>query len=610
MSRFTVHAPAGGADPSMNVRTRTTGEVVRRVARYLRPYPWLAAGTIACALVSLAGSFAFPQLTQFVIDDVIGGRRADLLPVAALGLLGAFLVRDVFSSIRIRLNNVLEQNVILDIRREVYARLQRLSAGWFDQRASGDLMTRVLEDVNSMERLLIDGTEQGTVAVLSILGVIVVLFASEPTLATAALVPVPLLAAGALWYTLTAHRRYRAQRQASSAMNALLMDNLQGVRQIKAFGRETHEDGRFRERAEALRAGTLGVMKVWAWYQPAMAFSAGLGTVLVLYFGGKQVVAGTLTLGGLVKFLGYLALLYDPVGRLHTLNQMLSNARAAGERVFDILDEPTEESGTDASARASSGPWPRVRGEIVYEDVVVDYGNGRRALDGVSFMAKPGEMIALVGPTGAGKSTLVNLLPRFYRAASGRIYIDGRELADFPLAGLRAQLAVVSQEPFLFNGTIGENILFGRLDASPAEMETAARAANVHDFIARLPDGYATRVGERGVRLSVGEKQRISIARALLKDAPILILDEATASVDTATERLIQEALERLMRGRTSFVIAHRLATIRRAEQILVLRAGRIVERGSHASLLAAGGLYARLHLAQETTAAANAASA
>jgi len=594
----------------MNVRTRTTGEVVRRVARYLRPYPWLAAGTIACALVSLAGSFAFPQLTQFVIDDVIGARRADLLPLAALGLLGAFLVRDVFSSIRIRLNNVLEQNVILDIRREVYARLQRLSAGWFDQRASGDLMTRVLEDVNSMERLLIDGTEQGTVAVLSILGVTVVLFASEPALATAALVPVPLLAAGALWYTLTAHRRYRAQRQASSAMNALLMDNLQGVRQIKAFGRETHEDGRFRERAEALRTGTLGVMKVWAWYQPAMAFSAALGTVLVLYFGGRQVLAGALTLGGLVKFLGYLALLYDPVGRLHTLNQMLSSARAAGERVFDILDEPTEETGTAALARASSGPWPRVRGEVVYEDVMVDYGNGRRALDGVSLMAKPGEMIALVGPTGAGKSTLVNLLPRFYRAGGGRICIDGRELGDFPLAELRAQLAVVSQEPFLFNGTIRENILFGRLDASLDEMEAAARAANVHEFIARLPDGYATRVGERGVRLSVGEKQRISIARALLKDAPILILDEATASVDTATERLIQEALERLMRGRTSFVIAHRLATIRRADQILVLRAGRIVERGSHASLLTAGGLYSRLHLAQETAAAANAASA
>jgi ATP-binding cassette subfamily B protein/subfamily B ATP-binding cassette protein MsbA len=558
----------------------------------------MAAGTIGCALFSTAFSLTYPKLTQFVIDDVIGHHRIELLTPMMLALLGAFLLRDTFNSLRILINNIFEQDVIYDMRRDVYAQLQRLPVNYFDQRASGDLMTRVIEDVNSVERVLIDGTEQGSVALVSLIGVVVIMFATNVKLALVAMVPIPLLSGGAMWYTLTAHRRYRAQREASSAMNALLMDNLQGVRQIKAFEREPHEESRFAERADALRQGTLGIMRVWAAYSPAMSFAAALGMVLVLWVGGRQVVSGHMTLGQLVGFMFYLALFYEPVARLHGLNQMFQAARAAGERVFDILDTPIERAnGMPRKPFAS-----RVRGEVVYENVGFSYQPDRLVLRNISLQARPGQMLALAGPTGAGKSTLVNLLPAFYEATSGSIRIDGEDISGISLESLRAQIGVVSQEAFLFNGTIRENILYGRLDATETELLEASRAANCQEFISRLPDGYDSRVGERGVKLSVGEKQRVSIARALLKNAPILVLDEATASVDTATEKLIQEALEHLMTNRTSFVIAHRLSTIRKADQILVMQHGQIVERGTHEELVAADGLYSRLARIQNTT--------
>ena len=590
-------AVAGAKDPTFSAKSRSTWEIIRRVAKYLRPYRGMAAGTLGCAIVSTACGFAFPKLTQLFIDRVLVERRSEWLMPMMLGLIGAFLLRDLFNSIRIRINNTFEQNVIFDMRREVFGRLQRLPVNYFDQRASGDLMTRVLEDVNAVERVLIDGTEQGTVAILSLFGVLGFLIVLNPTLAAVALIPIPLLAGGALWYTLTAHRRYRAQREASSAMNALLMDNLQGVRQIKAYGQQAHEDTRFAQRADELRQGTLGVMRVWAAYSPAMSFAAALGSALVLWVGGHLVLAGSMTLGELVGFLFFLALFYEPIARLHGLNQMLQAARAAGERVFDILDTEME-----GNARRTQSLREPVRGEVIYEQVSFGYGPDRVVLSDVSLRARPGQMIALVGPTGAGKSTLVNLLPAFYEPTAGLITIDGQDTGGISLESLRQHISVVSQEAFLFNGTVRENILYGRLDATEAELHAAARAANCHDFISRLPEGYDSRVGERGVKLSVGEKQRVSIARALLKNAPLLILDEATASVDTATERMIQEALERLMAGRTSFVIAHRLSTIRRADQILVLRHGQIIEHGTHEELVELDGLYARLARIQNTT--------
>jgi ATP-binding cassette subfamily B protein/subfamily B ATP-binding cassette protein MsbA len=621
-SRFSTDSPFAA-------RSRTSWEIVRRVAHYLKPYKLFAIGTIGCAILSLAASFAFPLLTRHIINDVIGGKRAELLLPAILGVIGAFLARDLFNTIRIQLNNHFEQHVIFDMRREIYGRLQRLPAGYFDNHASGDLMTRVLEDVNAVERLLIDGTEQGTVAILGILGVTGILLWQNPVLAGVAMIPIPFLIIGALWYSLTAHRRYRVQREASSAMNALLMDNLQGVRAIKSFGREAHEDGRFADKAEGLRQGTLVVMKAWSFYSPAMAFCTAAGSALVLWIGGRQVIEGTMQVGDLVGFLFFLALFYEPIGRLHGLNQMLQSARAAGERVFDILDAPVERepipqpnaepehpltrpaatlSPSDGERDGVRGfpdhttmpghnparPW-RAKGEVVFDHVHFHYAEGQPVLKDINLHAKPGEMIALVGPTGAGKTTLAALLPAFYEATDGAIQVDGRDIRSLSLEELRSQISVVSQEPFLFNGTIRENILYGRLDASEADMVAAAQAANCHDFISRLPDGYDSKVGERGVKLSGGEKQRVAIARALLKDAPILVLDEATASVDTQTEKLIQEALEHLMAGRTSFVIAHRLSTIQHADQILVLKHGQIVERGNHETLLAQGGVYATL---------------
>ena len=585
-------------DPTFTAKKRSTTEIIRRVSVYLWPYKWLALATVGCAVLALLCAFAFPRLTQFIIDDVIDDGQTDKLTPVILLLLGAFFLRDFFNSVRIQVNNHFEQNVVFDMRRDVYGRLQRLPVSYYDKRASGDLMTRVIEDVNAVERLLIDGTEQGTVAIVSIFGVLAILFATNPVLAGMAMIPIPLLAIGAMCYTLTAHRRYRKQRQASSAMNALLMDNLQGVREIKAFGRERHEDERFTDRAEAMRQSTLTIMRAWAFYNPAMSFIAASGTSLVLWIGGRQVMNNDMSVGELVAFLLYLALFYEPIGKLHGLNQMLQAARAGGERVFDILDATEERKDI-----AESNPLPEpVRGEVEFREVHFEYTEDKPALHAISLTAKPGQMTALVGPTGAGKSTLVNLLPAFYEATGGAITIDGQSIAATSLESLRKNISVVSQEPFLFNGTVGENIAYGNLDADAEKIAEAAQAANCFDFISELTEGFGTRVGERGVRLSVGEKQRISIARALLKASPILILDEATASVDTATERLIQQALERLMAGRTTFVIAHRLSTIRKADQILVLKHGRITERGTHDELVGQQGLYARLARIQNTT--------
>ena len=566
-------------------------KTVGRVFAYLKRYPVLGSLTLLCASTGTAMVIVFPWVTGNIINDVVRAHHPELLWHFIRILLAAFVAQHVFNGLRLLLNNTFEQHVIFDLRSDLYSHMQQLPLRWFDNRATGDLMTRVLEDVTSVERMLIDGLEQGVVAVLQVVIVGVVLFRLDAMLAFVALSPIPLLGAGALAYTLTAHKRYRLQRSASSAMNALLHDNLAGIRQIKTFVREREEHAHFNAVSNQLREATLVVMKVWALYSPSMAFLAAAGSVMVAAFGANAVLHGRLDMGHYVQFLLSVPFLYDPIGRLHQLNQLFQAGRAAGERVFEIMDEQPE-PGESSESEVEAEP---ILGEVEFRNVSFAYDEAIPVLRGIRLHAHPGDTIALVGQTGAGKSTLVNLLTRFYEYDTGEILVDGRELRDLPKNTLRKAVGMVTQESFLFNGTIRENLRLGKTDATGEEMFAALEAANAREFVERMPKGLDTIVGERGVKLSVGEKQRVSIARALLKDPPILVLDEATASVDTATERLIQEALDRLMERRTSFVIAHRLSTVRHADQILVLDHGRIVERGRHGELLALNGIYATL---------------
>ena len=573
------------------------GPLARILRSFLR-YPWWCTLTLLSALGTTLLGLVFPQITRYAIDEVVAPGRLDRLPWMVLVLVLAFLLRDLLNALRVFWNNQLEQQVLLDLRQSLFSHLQRLSVTYYEKHPSGDVVSRLIDDINHVERVMLDGTEQGVVSVLTMVGVFWMLLNLHPTLALLSLLPIPLLLAGALAYTRGAHKRHRKIREMTGRLSAYLFDSVSGVREIRTFSAEGHEAERFHERADACKESTLSVMRLWGVYSSSMNFFASLGYVFLLAYGCRLLAEGggtEFTFGDFSAFLLYVPMFYQPVQRLHGINQMMQQARAAAERLFDLLDAPV-----DVKDRPFARPiTERPAGRIEFRNVHFSYSANVPILQGIDLTAMPGSVTAIVGTTGAGKSTLVSLIPRFYDPGEGAILLDGTDLRDFTLATSRAQIGIVAQEPFLFNGSIRENLLYGRRTANDQEIRDALEAAHAWDFVSQLETGWDAPVGERGVRLSVGEKQRLAIARALLKDPPVLILDEATSSVDTTTELHIQRALHRLMEGRTTFIIAHRLSTIRKADQILVLEKGRICERGSHNELIQQRGRYRQLHQAQ-----------
>lgn len=554
----------------------------------------------------VAGTFAFAGLTtgfelipawliKVLIDEVIQANRTELLSWVFGGLAAAYLLRNVCSSIRIRLNNSLEQQVVHDLHVQVFAALQRLSISFFENRPTGEIMSRVLNDTEHMQRIFVDGLEQTITAGLTLIGIMTVLFWLNWKLALLALLPIPLLVLGAAGFTKRVHGHYQAIRKGAAELNALLQDALAGIRETMGFNRQPYELERFGRKSDRCRQDTLKAMYLWSFYSPGMTLIGSLGGVLVLWFGTAEVIQQHLSVGELVMFVSYLALFYVPINQIHSVNHMLQHALAASERVFDILD--TVPDVHDRPGLAT--PHNRLKGEVAFQHVKFHYRADVPILTDVCIAVRAGERVALVGPSGAGKSTTLKLIPRFYDVTEGSVTIDGYDIRELPLDFLRSQIGLVQQEPFLFNGTVRENILYGNLSAGQDAIEAAARAARAHEFIMDLPDGYDTWIGERGVKLSVGQRQRVSIARVLLKDPPIVLFDEATSNIDTETEVKIREALSELTRGRTTIIIAHRLSTIHDVDRIIVVDRGRVVEDGTHEALMSRGGVYTRLYDAQ-----------
>lgn len=571
-------------------------KIAFRIFSYITQYPGIATAQLSFAILGTLLLLVFPQMSKMMVENVMDNDTLSLALkkekiVLYLGIaLGSFILKELFSHLRIITNNYFEQAAIFDLRSKLYNKLQRLPIPWFDERRTGDIMTRVAEDVPQMERLLIDGVEQGLVAIIQILVVIGFLFYHDVWAALAALSPVPLLFIGAICYTKNARHRYREVRKFTADMNALLVDNVAGIRQIKSYAAEVRQHTRFEKAATKVKKASLKVMKAWAIYSPSMSFANSLGYVAVLGISAWRITEGQMAIPTFVAFMAIIWALYDPILRIHQLNQMTQSSIAAAERVFSILDEDDEIHSTDGNILKTP-----ITGHVTYQNINFQYNKNTPIISNISLEAKAGQTIALVGTTGAGKSTLVNLLTRFYEYDSGEICIDGLPIHQLNKNSLRDQIGYVTQEPFLFNGTIKDNLKLAKPNASETEMWTALKAANAHLFVNAYQDKLNTEIGERGVKLSGGEKQRISIAIALLKNPPILILDEATSSVDSQTEKLIQEALDHLLTTRTAFVIAHRLSTIQNADYIYVLEKGEVIESGDHYSLMKSHGKYAEL---------------
>ena len=555
----------------------------------------MVVGTFLFAGLATAFELIPPWLIKVIIDDVIQAGQTQLLTWVFLGLCAAYLLRNFCGSMRIRLNNRLEQQVVHDLHVQVFSVLQRLSISFYENRPTGEIMSRVLNDTEHMQRIFVDGLEEIITAGLTLIGIMIVLFMLNWKLALLALVPIPLLVVGAALFTKRVHGHYRVIRKGAAELNALLQDVLAGIRETMGFNRQPFEQERFSRKSDRCRQDTLKAMYLWSYYSPGMMLIGSLGGAMVLWFGTAEVLQHRLSVGELVMFTSYLALFYVPINQIHSVNHMLQHALAASERVFEVLDlVPEVRDRPDAHI-----PAMRLRGEVDFDRVGFHYRADAPILTDVSISVRAGERVALVGPSGAGKSTTLKLLMRFYDVTEGAITIDGYDIRDLPLAFLRSQIGLVQQEPFLFNGTVRENILYGDLLAGQDEVEAAAKVARAHDFIMALPEGYETWIGERGVKLSVGQRQRVSIARVILKDPPVVMFDEATSNIDTETEVKIREALDDLTKGRTTIIIAHRLSTIHGVDRIIVVDHGRVVEDGTHETLIDRGGVYARLYDAQ-----------
>jgi len=568
---------------------------LRRALRYLLPYWAMALAALLSLVLVSATNLASPQLLRLAIDGGIVGRQWGAVLWAAVGLLGVAAVRGVFTFLQGYLSEKASQGVAYDLRNEIYGKLQTLSFSYHDQAQTGQLMTRVTSDVEMVRQFIGQGFLQLVGAVVMLAGSSIVLFAMNWRLALVSLTIIPGILLVFARFVRSVQPLFRQVQQRLGALNTILQENLAGVRVVKAFAREQYETRRFDRANAELLAENIRVTRAMNTTFPVIFFFGNLGTFLVVWYGGNEVIGGTLSLGELVAFNSYLGFLMFPIFMLGMIMAGMTRAAASAQRVFEVLDAESE-----VQERPGAIPLPPIRGRVAFEDVSFRYAGAEHdALSHVSFVAEPGQTVAVVGTTGSGKSTIINLIPRFYDVRGGRVTIDGHDVRDVTLESLRAQIGIVLQETVLFSGTIRDNIAYGMPDASQEEIEMVAKIAQAHDFIMEQPQGYDTRIGEGGVGLSGGQMQRIAIARALLLNPKVLILDDSTSSVDAETEYQIQQAMDRLMVGRTSFIVAQRISTVRNADKILLLDGSRLVAQGTHEELLATSDLYGEIVASQ-----------
>ena len=564
----------------------TNRRALRQILAFAGGHWRIATLQLALAAAGTALIFVFPSVVRWFIDEIIPQRRTDLIwQVGGLAIL-AFTLREALFYFRTRVNCAFEQRMITDLRGQLHHKIALLPPCWFDQQSTGDILTKIADDVPATQRVILEGIEQGVTALLQILATAIVMLMADAKLALLVLAPTPLIAAGGWLYSRWVSPRATAVREATSALNAVLHDTLSGIRQVKSYTAEETRQWKFLAAGHRLKERQTRLMAAWAFYAPSMTLLGNLGLVVLLMAGSWWCVRGAMTTGQLMQFILLVGFLYEPIARLHGVNQTLVNGLAAAKRVFAILTE------SEAEALDAGTPLKSIRGDLEFRSVSFAYRADKPVLQDITFRARPHQTIAIVGPSGSGKSTLFQLLVRFYEAQHGAITLDGVPLTQISKHSLRQSLAYVTQDPFLFTGTVRENLLLGKPGATDDELWVALRAASAEDFILRLPEKLDAEVGERGALLSGGERQRIALARAFLKDAPILLLDEATSSVDVKSEHLIQEALTRLRANRTCLIVAHRLSTVMAADEIHVLHQGRILASGTHAALLESCGYY------------------